>query len=373
LFTISGLNSTIRDIRVKLVLAGVLALLPSGAMAQYQHTWSPIPHGLVAVIPNDPTTPLDPIPFCNPYISGIALQIHWQDIEPVQGQPDWTRLDQLFWAAQFSHKWVQLLMFPGFWSPAWALKGAQTGMFTVQYGPGNGDYLPLPMPWDPVYLANWSDFVKRVADRYGNCPAFRVVAVAGPTSVSDEFTLPEAPDEVKEWLADGYTNAKYIEAWRQMSEVYVEDFPNQYVSISLGQGLPVNDQGQIDNNQPLVTRSLVVDAVSGVLGSQFTLQESNLDGNASTTTDAETEFVLNYNGRAVTGYQLRTNCLNNPVNMSGQTDPAIALQLSIENGMQLNDIGKHADYIETYNPDVDAAIMQPVLQWGASLFWHYRW
>jgi hypothetical protein len=347
----------------------MLAILPDAAMAQYQHTFSPIPHGLVAVIPNDPTAPLDPIPFCNPYVSGIALQIHWQDIEPVQGQPDWTRLDQLFTAAMWSHKWVQLLMFPGFWSPAWALKGAQTDVFTVQYGPGVGDVLSLPMPWDPVYLANWSAFVKRVAERYGNCPAFRVVAAAGPTSVSDEFTLPEAPGELTEWLSDGYTNSKYIEAWRQMSKVYVEDFPNQFISLSAGLGLPINDLGQIDHNQPPITRSEVAEAVNEVLRFNFTLQESNLDGNSSTTTDADTEFVLDYNGRAVTGYQLRTNCLNNPVNMSGQKDPAVALQLSIENGMQLNDIGKHADYIEIYNEDVDAAIMQSVLKWGASLFW----
>jgi hypothetical protein len=74
----------------------------------------------------------------NPFISGIALQIHWRDIEPVQGQPDWSKLDELFAAAESSKKWVQLLIFPGFFAPAWAVEGVKTETFPIQYGPGKG-------------------------------------------------------------------------------------------------------------------------------------------------------------------------------------------------------------------------------------------
>jgi len=136
-----------------------LVLIPTSAMAQNRILcWPlpPAPSGLVTVIANDPTEPLDLEPFFNPYISGIALQIHWSDIEPVEGKPDWTRLDELFIAAELSGKWVQLLVFPGYFSPAWALKGAQTDQFIIQYGPGAGTTATLPMPWDPVYLSNWA-------------------------------------------------------------------------------------------------------------------------------------------------------------------------------------------------------------------------
>jgi hypothetical protein len=351
-----------------------LALLPTGAMGQnriFCRPLPPTPSGLVAVIANDPTQPLDLEPFFNPNISGIAMQIHWSDIEPVEGKPDWTRLDELFIAAELSGKWVQLLVFPGFFSPAWALKGAQTDQFIIQYGPGNGNTATLPMPWDPVYLSNWSAFVKRLSDRYGNCPAFRVIAVAGPTSVSDEFTLPESPaspDELTQWLADGYTNAKYVAAWLQMSKVYVADFPNQFISLSLGGGLPINDQGQIDYNQELVTRDLVVNTVDGILGPQFTLQDSNLDGNPSTATDPATTFVISYNGNAVTGFQLRTACVTAPANMGAPGNPPLALKLSVENGTQLNTNGEQINYLEIYSPDVDSTEMQPTLKWAASLF-----
>ena len=44
----------------------------------------------------------------NPFMSGVAVQINWRDIEPVQGKPDWSKLDELFAAAESSKKWVQL-------------------------------------------------------------------------------------------------------------------------------------------------------------------------------------------------------------------------------------------------------------------------
>ena len=50
----------------------------------------------------------------NPFVSGVAVQINWRDIEPVQGKPDWSKLDALFAAAISSQKWVQLDIFPGF-------------------------------------------------------------------------------------------------------------------------------------------------------------------------------------------------------------------------------------------------------------------
>jgi len=53
----------------------------------------------------------------NPYINGVAVQMNWRDIEPTEGQPDWSRLDEIFSAAESPNKWVQLLIFPGCFLP----------------------------------------------------------------------------------------------------------------------------------------------------------------------------------------------------------------------------------------------------------------
>ena len=95
-------------------------------------------------------------------MSGVAVQINWRDIEPVQGKPDWSKLDALFAAAVSANKWVQLAIFPGFFSPAWALEGAKTDLFAIPYGPGHGTVTRLPMPWDRVYLDRWFAFVKQL-------------------------------------------------------------------------------------------------------------------------------------------------------------------------------------------------------------------
>ena len=152
----------------------------------------------------------------NPFMRGVAVQINWRDIEPVQGNPDWSKLDALFAAAASSQKWVQLDIFGGFFSPEWALAGAKTDSFPIPYGPDHGSVARLPMPWDPVYLGRWFAFMKQLSERYGRSPAFRIIAAGGPTSVSEEMTLPSnSPAAVKKWLSDGYTPAKYLGAWEK--------------------------------------------------------------------------------------------------------------------------------------------------------------
>jgi hypothetical protein len=44
----------------------------------------------------------------------------------------------------------------------------------------------------------------------------------------------------------GYTPRKYLAAWQKVLPVYAADFPNQYVSLSMGFGPNVNDRGKLD-------------------------------------------------------------------------------------------------------------------------------
>jgi hypothetical protein len=101
-------------IHIPLVLPCTLLLFPTAAMAETNQarasTDNSVPAGLVVVIRNKPDQTLDLRALNNPTISGIAFQIHWSDIEPMQGKPDWSKLDQLFNAAES----FQLLVFPGF-------------------------------------------------------------------------------------------------------------------------------------------------------------------------------------------------------------------------------------------------------------------
>lgn len=356
--------------RAALVLASVLWLFPPAAMAEDQSRAAAgrsSPSGLVVVIENrHQDASLDLRALKNPSISGVALQIHWSDLEPAKGEPDWSKLDQLFAAAESSGKWVQLLIFPGFFSPPWVLEGVRTEPFAIQYGPGAGTVMALPMPWDRVYLARWFAFLEKLSIRYGKSPAFRVIAADGPTSVSAEMSLPQKPKDMKTWRNGLYTPRKYKGAWQKVFQVCATDFPDQWVSLSLGIGLNINDRGKIDRGEGQRTRQAIIDQAVSLLGRRFVLQNSDLS--AGPVQHAATGYVIGYSGRIVTGLQMRTSAKRESADMGAAGDAPLALRRSIDKGMQPNQAGHHVDYLEIYEPDVLAEGMQPVLRYGASLF-----
>jgi hypothetical protein len=305
----------------------------------------------------------------NPFISGVGFQIHWSDIEPVQGKPDWSKLDELFAAAEKSKKWVQLCIFPGFFSPAWALQGVKTEQFPIQYGPGTGTVMSLPMPWDTTYLNRWFAFLKLLSDRYGKSPTLRMIGAAGPTSVSVEMSLPSLPKNLKTWQKDSYTPRKHIQAYRKVFQVYAADFPNQFISLALGKGLNINDQGKITPGEGARTRQTIINQATGLLGRRFVLESNDLHAGPKNQLPV-TSFVMSYSGRIITGLQVKCaaelgTC---SADLGAEGNPPLALRKSIDKGMQPNSAGQHVNYLEIYDPDVLAKEMQPVLQYGASLF-----
>ncbi len=305
----------------------------------------------------------------NPCISGVALQIHWSDIEPVQGKPDWSKLDELFAAAESFKKWVHLEIFPGFFAPAWALKGVKSEQFAIQYGPGKGTVLSLPMPWNEVYLNRWFAFLKQLSARYGKSPAFRMIGAAGPTSVSVEMTLPHTPEDMGKWRNDSYTPRKYIEAWQHVFHVYAADFPNQCVSLAVGNGLNINERGKIAPREGIRTRQTIIDQAMALLGRRFVLQNSDLHAGPENQSPA-TPFVMSYSGRIITGLEMRCGAELGTCSfaLGAEGNPPLALRKSIDKGMASNSAGHHVNYLEIHEPDVLADEMQPVLRYGALLF-----
>jgi hypothetical protein len=301
----------------------------------------------------------------NPLISGVAMQIDWRDLEPVQGRPDWSTLDELFAAAESSRKWVQILLFPGFFSPAWALQGAETEMFPIQYGPGHGEIARLPMPWDKSYLARWFSFLEQLSACYANTASFRVMAAAGPTSVSAEMTLPIKPSDIALWARHGYTPQRYLDAWQSVFHTYAGLFPNQCVSLS-APGLPMLEHGKvIDRDAHQRAREAIVNQAARALGRRFVVQWSDLHaGRAAVEAPDQTDFIISLSGRIITGLQLRTSAENDSAVMGAAGNPPLA----IDKGMQLNGAGRHVNYLEVYEPDVLASDMQPTPRYAASLF-----
>jgi hypothetical protein len=178
--------------------------------------------------------------------------------------------------------------------------------------------------------------------------------------------------DLKKWQTLGYTTSKYIGAWHKVFNAYVADFPNQYVSLSAGAGqVGINDRGKIQAGGQSATRQAIVDEAISVLGRRFVLQSSNVHAGAgphSPNSRVDDGFVIDYSGRVITGLQMRTSAENDSAVMGADGNPPLALRRSIDLAMQPNSGGQHVNYLEIYEPDVIPLDMQPVLQYGASLF-----
>jgi hypothetical protein len=331
-----------------------------------------VPSGLAVVIPStgtrDQSTYVQALN--NAFMSGVAVQVNWRDVEPLEGKPDWSRLDALFAAAESSNRWLRLSIFPGFFSPEWALEGANTDVFEIPYGPGHGTRAKLPMPWDRKYLDRWFAFVRQVAERYGNSPAFRVIGAAGPTSVSDEMTLPHSPAEIRQWLSHGYTPAKYLGAWEEAFHVYASAFPNQCVSLT-GPSLPILENGRSNQAERMHARQDIVERAMRVFGRRLTIQSNDLHaGHARVEAPDYTDFINGYSGRIITGFEMRGGSQGSVPSqvMGAEGNPPLALRRSIDKGMAPNNAGRHVNYLEIYAGDVLSVDMQPTLAYAASLF-----
>jgi hypothetical protein len=331
-----------------LLVGRFVATAPSGARVVPRGVWAVAEYGPASKqIFSDAT-------YANPTIAGVAARIGWRDLEPREGQFAWQLLDEVFAKAEARRMDVILILVPGFDSPGWALDGAQAARFQRKYGPGAGQIAPLPLPWDETYLTRWFAFLQQVSQRYRDRPSFRMIAVAGPTSVTAEMSLPNDAPEIRQWMNLGYTPARFVGAWRRAFQEYSALFPRQYVSLALYPGLPINDQSQRDDTERTKTRQAVIDA--GLrLRDQFALQTSGLNGVRQ---DALAyDLVTSLHGQAVTGFQMTTAATVRPAEMGDANDSVHALDLAVQHGLAAN-----VDFLEIYEPDILNPAMQPLLQ-----------
>ena len=287
---------------------------PSGVIAsQIYNPQDTLVPGQVSVISN--------LVFEDRAISGVDLFVRWDNIETGPDQYDWSFLDCLFSQADKYGKFVVLTLAPGFYTPKWLLYnptsnpgGAPFQDFAYAYLNAEGQPTQqgstpraLPLPWSTVYLDDWFGFLDQVADRYELNPAFRMIEAAGPTSVSTEMSLPDAPgstdcttaapgvcdialpssfpkgpfgapldgSDIAMWTDLGYTPAKELTAWKSAFKDYAATFPHQYIGLAVLPGLPIPGSCNAAC-EPVATDLAVIAAGSTHYKKRFVVQSDGL-------------------------------------------------------------------------------------------------
>jgi uncharacterized protein (TIGR03437 family) len=226
----------------------------------------------------------------DPAISGLALQVHWDTLNPYAPPAAnayfWNYVDDAFsqasaWNVQnpmLAPKTIQLIATPGFQTPQWMLNEltscdglfatpAQTppstcGRVTFTGYQENGDSDQLPLPWNPTYKSAWQTFLTALAARYGSNPLFVSIAVDGPTGASAEMILPSdanstnpqtqfgtaiAPNAMwRQLLVFEYpgmsaymdSDQAFIDAWDAAIDMFGEVFSGITLVATTGDGLP---------------------------------------------------------------------------------------------------------------------------------------
>jgi PKD repeat protein len=324
--------------------------------------------GLYAVtIPND-DTPSDLL--ANPNIGGIAMRATWDFIEPSPGVYNWSYLDGVINGAAAAGKKVSMAIEAGIYTPAWVYAdGAQSFNFVSDSSPGTQT---IPIPWDSVFLTQWTNLIQQLGARYASNPALAQVKITGVAETTEETGLPfstgvsasgggqtwKTTNDVANWVAVGYTRTKVENAWQTCADAWSQAFSNQQIAAVLVSNHfpPIDDNGNVFSNPQGADTEMVDDLISlGITsyGARFAVQNNGLsDFWIMSQTVALADQVT-------TGYQTLGGVSgSHPYRMNG--GQAIAITTELKNALDTG-INAHARYIEVWAEDATNPALQGVL------------
>ncbi len=234
---------------LRLLVAGLLVLATKG------YAIGASPNGVFAL--GTPNTPIEPAVLDNPNVDGLALRYFWANLESSDGEFNWSVIDHDVAQAAAHRKAVSLSVTTGTHTPDWVFAaGAARRSFAPNLAPWARRpcrSVPLPIPWDPIYMSKWLGFVRAFGQRYGSNPTVVRVIVSGINAQTVETSLPHGSprrcpgmDNITTWQQAGYTRAKLESTWETIADTFARSFPTQQLVLGLVQkgGLPpIDDSG----------------------------------------------------------------------------------------------------------------------------------
>ena len=193
-----SLPNSLTQVHMAIVLACAFLVLPTATTrepsSRAHQSMTLHRAGLVVVIENMPQSALDLRALNNPSISGVALQIRWRDIEPVQGNPDWSKTRSAVRCCGIIEEMGATPHLPRLFFACMGPGGRKdrtvpdTIRTRQRHSREASDAVGYGVPYPLVRIPETTERpVRKVS-------GFRVVAADGPTSVSAESTLPSTPE-----------------------------------------------------------------------------------------------------------------------------------------------------------------------------------
>ena len=293
--------------------------------------------------------------YSDPDVDGISVRQNWGDLELTEGIFDWSYLDNVTAMAAAAGKKVLLRIGTGGGDiarggscPTWvmdavALEPLPPSQKFYAFN-DNGRSVTIAVFWDPVWLAKKTAMITALGARYASNPAVKIVGASFANANSEDWAVPHTPPEVAAWFAAGYTSAKMLDAGRQIIDVTMAAFPNQYITLAVAGNGPT-----LDPDPSYVARNAVLEARASWPG-RLIVQKNSLGTFIPTAPGIGTPWELMWNSRPDVAGQMVYWCFGDPtyrVNQGVPIDPSTALVNSVNQGL-----GYGMKYIEIYRKDV---------------------
>ncbi len=171
------------------------------------------------------------------FVEGALIAVRWFELEPVEGQYDWSMIDEALELVEGAGKVAVLnVMTSGVSVPSWLLDNYDVQVFDFvdenQYHPTYGDTFTVPVYWDSVYLAKKFEFLSQLAERYAGRESIVAVMVSFVGTMTNDWFIPD--NAYGQLLDMGYSNELMLEVARRTVDFWAQHFPDKALKMPIG-------------------------------------------------------------------------------------------------------------------------------------------
>jgi hypothetical protein len=286
----------------------------------------------------------------NPDVLGVSIRYPWLDLEPTEGDFNWTFLDADVARVAAAGKQVLLRIGTMSGRPDWVTTAVQQAggkFFTFD---DNGVTTTIPVFWDTTFIAKKKVMIAAVGRRFTNNPAVTIVTASFANATSEDWNVPHTGTDIVNWFAVGYTSAKMLHAGRQIIDATMQAFPNQYVTLAIGGNGHVGATGNLDPTADYVAENAIATARDSWPDRLIAQINSLSTFNPESPGPDGSIWNLLWNSRPDVGAQMVYWCFDDPtyrVNGGVPGKPAKVLTECVDAA-----VSYELDYIEIYQKDV---------------------
>ena len=177
----------------------------------------------------------------DPSVAGLDLIMFWNEVEPEQGQLDFSLFEDALAECDRYGKKAILQVFPG---QTGEFADWQEKLFTIlvdQPRPGQVKLDGRPQtprrrlyPLDEDFRREWRRFNRQLAEQFDADSRVDSVNLHGPSTMSTHMRIPSSEAGRQEWEALGFTIEKWKQAWVEDSQEFLSHWTHKQVMLNYG-------------------------------------------------------------------------------------------------------------------------------------------